>query len=607
MILINTLVIGGCVLAGTQVYDKVIAVKNRKGVTFLDKLEPQAYVRRWRQAKEKKRKEKKEGDWFSVPAILRFGKDKRRKNLEALSAEENTPEITEAEQRINHYFAVSLGSLGIAIAGSLIYPPLHVLSLPTLIYSALPIYKNAYTAIFKEKRVSVDILYATTFSIIVLGQNFVLGNMNICFFFLSEKVLVMARERFKKNLRQLFGELPTTVRVVDRSRGVEVEKTLESVQIGDLIVLEAGEMIPIDGIIMEGMASIDQHVLTGESQPVEKEKTERVFASTVVLSGRIYVEVEQAGEQTIVAQIGHILENTTEFKASKHFWAEMATDKSVVPMFTLAGLSVPFIGSYGAGAIISAHPQRRMITSAPLSVLTFLNLASQQGILIKDGRTLELFSQVDTIVFDKTGTLTLAQPHVAQIHPCNGHTEQSLLSIAAAAESKQSHPIAKAIRQAAEEHQLIVPEIDEAQYQIGYGLTVTIDEQLIQIGSVRFIEKEGIQIPPQIGTRIDEVQQQGDSIVLVAIDHQLAGAIELHATIRPEAQKMIQMLQQQNLSLFIISGDHEQPTKKLAQALGIVGAVREPPLQTAARTKSRFDCRIARSGQIRLFRWGWDQ
>ena len=341
MILINTLAIVGCVVAGRQVYNKMMAAP--KHVTLADKLVPKAYGRRWREEKENPSTSsghRKPGPFFSLPAMLGFGKDERRQNLEELS--DDTPEISDAEQRIDHYLAVSFASLGIAVAGSLFYPPLGFLSVPGLIYTTWPMYESAYIAIFKEHRVNVDLVYAVTQTIIVVGQNFVLGNLGSYLFFLSEKLLVMAKKRFKNNLRQMFGELPTTVRVI--IEGVEVEKRLISVQIGDMIVVQAGETIPVDGIIIEGMASIDQHLLTGESQPVEKGHGSQVFASTVVLSGRIYVQVEQAGEQTIVAKIGDILESTTKIKSSQHFSAEMFTDKAVVPIFALAGLSISLNG-----------------------------------------------------------------------------------------------------------------------------------------------------------------------------------------------------------------------------------------------------------------------
>jgi len=217
-------------------------------------------------------------------------------------------------------------------------------------------------------------------------------------------------------------------------------------------------------------------------------------------------------------------------------------------------------------------------------MLTYLNLASQQRILVKDGRSLQLLTKIDTIVFDKTGTLTLEVPHVALIHTCPSICEEQLLTYAAAAEYKQTHPIAKAILQAADERGLTLSAISDTKYEIGYGLKVSIptqkalltngtahgaDTKVVRVGSARFMTMEGIIIPSDIKGLHEESQKSGHSFVYVAINDELAGAIELHATIRPEAKQVVSELRKRKMDIVIISGDHEQPTKKLAQELGI--------------------------------------
>ncbi|MEZ5672180.1 MAG: HAD-IC family P-type ATPase [Thiotrichaceae bacterium] len=190
--------------------------------------------------------------------------------------------------------------------------------------------------------------------------------------------------------------------------------------------------------------------------------------------------------------------------------------------------------------------------------------------MIKDGRTLELLKQVDMVVFDKTGTLTDEQPQVGRIHTNGEYTADEVLIYAAAAESKQTHPIAKAILQYAKEQQLVLPSVDETSYKVGYGLTVTINNQLIRVGSIRFLEQENI----HISTTMREIQaschDQGHPMILVALDNTAIGAIELQASLRPGLKTLIHELRQRNIkSTCIISGDHEAPTKKLAEELGI--------------------------------------
>ncbi len=221
--------------------------------------------------------------------------------------------------------------------------------------------------------------------------------------------------------------------------------------------------------------------------------------------------------------------------------------------------------------MINTHLKYKMTTVAPISILNFLNQASCDGILIKDGRTLDLLNQVDTIVFDKTGTLTEEQPHVGQIHACSGYGADDILMYAAAAEHKQTHPIAKAILHESEKRQLSIPEVDDTEYKIGYGLTVSAGGKLIQVGSIRFMEISDIVIPCHMRCVWEQCHTQEHSVVMIAISRRLAGLIELLPSVRPEAGEVISRIREnRNIrSVHIISGDHETPTKKLAQELGI--------------------------------------
>ena len=224
----------------------------------------------------------------------------------------------------------------------------------------------------------------------------------------------------------------------------------------------------------------------------------------------------------------------------------------------------------GATAVLGAGFGFNLRTCSMLGTLNYLQIAARNTILIKDGRALERLRQVDTIVFDKTGTLTLEQPTVAQLHCCQaGVSEEALLTYAAAAEYRQPHPIAKAILSAAAERNLALPAIDAASYEVGYGIKVTIDGQLIRVGSDRFMALEAIVIPESMQAVQAICRQKGRALVMVARDNQLLGALELHATLRPEVETVLSDLRQHGLALAIISGDQEEPTRDLAHALGI--------------------------------------
>ena len=203
-------------------------------------------------------------------------------------------------------------------------------------------------------------------------------------------------------------------------------------------------------------------------------------------------------------------------------------------------------------------------------MLTTLDLASRMGILIKDGRTLDTLNQIDTIVFDKTGTLTLAQPHVGSIHTYHGFSSNEVLHYAASAEHKQSHPVARAILEAARMLDLQPAPVEHANYKLGHGIRIKVDDRWVHVGSLRFMQGAGLELPPTLPSLQMTCHAQGQSLVLVALEQRVIGAIELHATIRPEVRNIAHELRQRGItSIYVLSGDHTAPTAQLAADLDI--------------------------------------
>lgn len=503
---------------------------------------------------------------FNLDQLLAPLVGKQRQQLEEIAG--GRYEIkSEAEKKTEQAFAVA--SVNLALVGmSLFYAPLLWIAIPGMIVSSFPLYELAYQAIVKEHRVSSYVLDTILLTGALIGQYYVVVAMMTWGSMLGRKLLLRSENNTKRNLSQLFSEQPRSVWILTDDQ-VEVEIPFDKLQISDMIIVSAGQVIPVDGIIQSGFASIDQHKLTGESQAIEKGAGDPVLASTTVLAGKLVIRVDKTGQETVAMQIGQILNQTADFKNSIQSRGEAIADGLVLPTLGLFALSLPYLGLYNALAVLTNKFGHKMRTFAPASMLVFLNIASQQGILIKDGRSLELLNQIDTVVFDKTGTLTLEEPTVGTIHTYNGASEDNILRYAAAAEDKQTHPIAKAILTAAKQRKLKWPKTLNAKYEIGYGIQVDLPDRVIRVGSHKFMALEGIIIPPEMSQVQENCHEQGHSCVCVAFDDQLVGAIELVATIRPEAKQVINRLRQRNISMYIISGDHEQPTKKLAQALGI--------------------------------------
>lgn len=491
----------------------------------------------------------------------------RSQQLKSLGSGGVEAALSPHEQSLNRKIAYTTASLAAITAGTLLYPPALVVVVPVTFLLTVPIYKKTFQLLKKERRVNFHVLSAVNITGIWLGGFFIPATLGMVAYYLAEKLLFITQERSHQGLISIFGQQARYVWVL--IDGVEVEIPFEQLQPGDTVVVEAGQMLPVDGTITAGMASVDQHVLTGEAQPAEKVVGDTVYASTVMLAGRIHVRVEKAGEETIAGQIGTILNRTASYQTDLQSKGAALSHKSALPMLILGGLAWATIDLERGLAILNTAFGINLRITGPIAMLNFLNIASRNGILVKDGRSLELLKDVDTVVFDKTGTLTLDQPTVAGLYLCNGLPEDALLTYAAAAEHRQSHPIARAIRLAAEARELSLPNIEEATYEVGYGIKVEAGGKRIRVGSDRFMGLEGIAVPVDLLAHQEACQAQGHSLVMVAVDDELVGAIELQPTLRPEVEGVIEALRGRGLSLAIISGDQEEPTRKLAEQLGI--------------------------------------
>ena len=490
----------------------------------------------------------------------------------------------QAEQMINFAVTMSSVSLGFALLGAFLYPPLGLLSVPYILLVVTEMWKEAYKLLRNKGVIGVSFITGLTMLSCVLFGYYIPGSLTAFLFALSRKLLLSIKDNSQKDFIDVFQQQPKTVWLL--AAGVEVEAAFDQLQQGDIVVVHTGEMIPVDGTIVDGIASVDQRLLTGEAQPIEKEPGDTVFASTVVLSGEIRIAVEKAGADTTVAQIGAILNQTINYKADAQLRAEELADRTVMPILAASVLTWPILGPSPAIAVLNSHTGYRMSLIAPLGILSFFKILSNKGILVKDGLALDRLPLVDTVVFDKTGTLTLEQPHVRAIHRCGSYTEEQILSYAATAEGKQRHPIALAIVEEARSRGVDLLPLDQAQYEVGYGVKVVVhaetekvvaqamsaesQQQLVRVGSSRFMQKEDIAVPPAIEEIQTHCHDQGNSLVMIAIDDELVGAIELQPTVRPEAKAVVQGLRQRGIrSTYIISGDHQTPTRKLAAELGI--------------------------------------
>ena len=275
-------------------------------------------------------------------------------------------------------------SIPFAAAAQFAAPGLLPVAACLFAYTSIPTFKNAREVLTVEKRLGVDVLDA----IVVLGC---LGTLSIfpgavlCWCLSLGRVLVKkTQDNSKKLLLNAFGKQPRFVWLY--RDGVEVQVALDRLQAGDLIVVNTGEVVAVDGVIAEGLAMIDQHALTGESTPAEKGVGDRVYASTLLVAGKIIVSVEKSGSETASAKISQILNDTAGYKLASQHKGEVLADRAVIPTLTIGAVGMATMGPFGAVAVLNSDFGTGIRMAAPLAMLSSLALCASKGILVKDGR-----------------------------------------------------------------------------------------------------------------------------------------------------------------------------------------------------------------------------
>ena len=470
--------------------------------------------------------------------------------------------------KIDRSLTICTASVPFAAIAQFGAPALLPVSALLFVYTAIPTFKNAWKVLTKERRLGVDVLDAiVVLACLTTGQILAGTILTWCLSF-GRFLVRHTEDNSKKMLLGAFGKQPRYVWMV--KNGVEIQVSLDKLEKGDIVMVHTGEVVPVDGIIVEGMAMVDQQALTGESTPAEKGVGDQVFASTIMVAGKVQVAVERSGGETATAKIAQILNNTAGYTLASQHKGEQMADKAVIPTLCVGAVALATMGPQGAAAVLNSDMGTGIRMAAPLAMLSTLALCAQKGVLVKDGRALDLLCEVDTVLFDKTGTLTRERPEIGRILVADGLTERQILRYAAAAERKFHHPIALAILEKAEQEGLELPLGDSMQYKVGYGISVGIDGRQIRVGSRRYMDMEGVVLTPEIAEALEEAHREGHTMVMVAVGDAIGGALELRASVRPEVPEIIKGLRARGIKhIAIISGDHEAPTRKLAEQLGM--------------------------------------
>lgn len=342
---------------------------------------------------------------------------------------------------------------------------------------------------------------------------------------------------------------------------------------GDIVAVRTGSLIPADGEVVKGEALVNQASITGEPLAVEKRKGHSVFAGTIVQEGELFVLVRATGSQTKVQNILAMIDSSQQLKVSSQVRSEKLADQLVKYNFLLSLLTFIFTGNITKVlSTLMVDYSCAMKLAAPLAVLSAMKEAAEHGILVKGGKFLEDASRADTVVFDKTGTLTAAEPKLSRIIVFGKESEDDMLATAACLEEHFTHPVARAIVQAAEDKGLKHPERHaKVEYIVAHGIVTTLNGKRLSIGSRHFIFDDEKIIPPEnLDTVAEDALDRGESLLYLAEEKQLLAAFAITDPVRSDAKETVNRLHGTGIvNCTMITGDDAGAAKTAAGLAGI--------------------------------------
>lgn len=388
------------------------------------------------------------------------------------------------------------------------------------------------------------------------------------------------KEKASDAVRKLLDLQPRMTKVM-REGGEEVEIPVEQVREGEVMIIRPGERIPTDGIVIEGSSSIDESAITGESIPVDKEKGDEVIGATINKSGLLKVKATKVGQDTVLSQIITLVEEARTGKAQMQRLVDQVAKYFVPAVLAIAtgvGLGWYFVGDIGltfsllafVSIVIIACPCALGIAT-PAALMMGAGRGAENGILFKGGEYLEIAKKVRIIVFDKTGTLTKGKPSVTDILDLSGIGENELLRLAAIAESGSEHPLGQAVVKNAKEKGIpVISNPASFEAVLGHGLRATYADHTILIGNRKLMDDNNIPGTETVDTTLTQLEIQGKTGTLVAIDNKLAGIIALADTIKENAKDAIDILtNSMGMEVAMLTGDNQRTAKAVASKLGI--------------------------------------
>lgn len=490
-----------------------------------------------------------------------------------------------------------------AIAGKQVWGILQfVLSLPVVFYSCIDFFKRGWSSIVNRSPnmwtlISLGAGAAFIFSVIALffpsifpeqfkSDGFVhlyfeAATVILTLILLGQVLELRARGKTNSAIRELLNLVPQTATVI--RDGSEQVIPVDQVQINDIIKIKPGEKIPVDGILTKGKSSVDQSMITGEPVPVEKNENDELIGGTINQTGAFEMKATKVGNDTLLSKIVEMVNHASRTKAPIQKLADKVSGYFVPVVVLIAVLSfviwavwgpppkLVFAFSVAVTVLIIACPCALGLAT-PMSIMVGTGKGAKQGVLIKDARALERMHKVDVLVIDKTGTITEGKPALKYVHSIQQeYNEDILLMYAASLEKSSEHPLAHAIVNGAKEKNILPKEVSAFNSITGKGITGNIDNVSIAIGNKKILQEYNIEPTNEVQSKIEALQQNGETVMFIIIKNSLAGFISVADPIKSSSAAAIQKLQSLGLEVIMLTGDNNNTAKAVADKLNLNG------------------------------------
>ena len=426
-----------------------------------------------------------------------------------------------------------------------------------------PLVKTGALDLIHEHKIGTEIFVTIATLVAVFGGETVAGAVLMVIILIAEFIAELNTDRARASIKALIGSVPQVALVRDAAG----ERTVPvgALKIGDVVLVRAGEKIPVDGRVVGGQASVNEAPITGESLPKDKAIEASVFAGTIVDAGALDIRTEQVGGDTIFSRIIALVENAEAMQAPVQKLADKVASWLIPVVFIF--LIVVYFVTRDIRTIVTLlifTSPAELGLATPLVMIAAIARAARSGILIKGGLYLEQLAKVDVMVFDKTGTLTANKPNVVRIDSRNAaFSETELLRLAAAADRRSAHPLAKAVVDYAALKQIAVPEPEQYEQLQGRGVRATVEGRSVLVGNAALLRESGIALA-------DAIEDGGQTPVHMAVEGQFAGVIFIADTLRPGAREALASLKASGVKrIIMLTGDNSASANAVAAELGI--------------------------------------